>query len=149
MIAVIRGKNVYLDTNILIYLMEGYETHWQNLKTLGESIQTGEAKIVTSEMTLCEILVKPFKDGNLKAVQTYRDFLEDDSFIELKPTSREIYLKASLYRAEFGLKMPDAIHVATAVHTDCEVFITNDHRIRGPRSLAVVNLDGKSLSSPA
>ncbi len=60
--------------------------------------------------------------------------------MRLVPTTREIYIRASLYRAEFNLKTPDAIHIASAVASNAEIFMTNDRKLRAPKGLQVVHL---------
>lgn len=41
---------------------------------------------------------------------------------------RDILITAARLRAEQGLKLPDAIHAATAQLTHCERWLTNDAR---------------------
>jgi predicted nucleic acid-binding protein len=37
--------------------------------------------------------------------------------------------RATAIRAQYGFKTPDAIHLAAAVPSGCDVFLTNDHRL--------------------
>jgi predicted nucleic acid-binding protein len=37
--------------------------------------------------------------------------------------------RATDIRAYYGFKTPDAIHLAAAVVSDCDVFLTNDQRL--------------------
>ena len=48
------------------------------------------------------------------------------------PVTRDILRDAAHVRGELGMKLPDAIHVATARERECKVFITNDKGIRLP-----------------
>jgi predicted nucleic acid-binding protein len=59
-------------------------------------------------------------------------------------TTRDVYLSAAVYRAAHGLSSPDAIHVASAMIGQCDVFLTNDARLRVPRALQLVLLDRTS-----
>lgn len=56
------------------------------------------------------------------------------------PVSREILVEAARIRAGTALKLPDAIHVATARMCGCEVFLTNDTRIKDTWGLEVIQL---------
>ncbi|MBC7648600.1 MAG: type II toxin-antitoxin system VapC family toxin, partial [Vitreoscilla sp.] len=40
-----------------------------------------------------------------------------------------IFLQAAMLRARFGLKTPDALHLACAQHHGCTALWTNDERL--------------------
>lgn len=61
----LQGHQIYLDTNIWIYALEGYPDFIQPLTELFSHIDQGNLKAVTSELTLAEVLVKPLMDQNL------------------------------------------------------------------------------------
>jgi len=75
------GPSVYLDTNIIIYAVEGYETHAAPIKSLLHGLTEGEIIAVTSESTVAEVLVKPKRDGNAKLEEAYPSFLAPDEII--------------------------------------------------------------------
>ena len=136
----IKAKRVYFDTNVFIYLIEGYAVFETSLNEIRDSIFHREAEIFTSELTLCEVLVSPFRSNNSELALLYRQFLEESGAFTLLPTTRETYIRASLYRAQIGLKMADAIHVATAVENGCEVFVSNDAGLKPPKGMELVGL---------
>jgi predicted nucleic acid-binding protein len=136
----IKGKRVYFDTNVFIYLVEGYAAFQTSLNEIRESILHQEAEIFTSELTLCEVLVLPFRSNNTEVVNIYRQLIEESGVFTLLPTKRETYIRASLIRAQMGLKMADAIHMATAVEYGCEVFVSNDTGLKVPKGMALVGL---------
>jgi len=43
------------------------------------------------------------------------------------------------FRAKYGLRTPDAIHIATAVVQDADIFFTADKRIKKVEEIRVVN----------
>jgi predicted nucleic acid-binding protein len=96
---------------------------------------------VTSEFTLAECLVKPFADKDIFAVERYNSFLSEQSGFPVIPVTRQILLSAAQLRAETGLKLPDAIHVATAKWAGCIAFVTGDRRIKHGNSMRVVLWD--------
>jgi len=53
------------------------------------------------------------------------------------PVSREVLIAAAHLRADANLKLPDAIHVATAQLTGCEQFLTNDTHVPTLRGFTV------------
>lgn len=81
-------------------------------------------------------MVMPFKKDTPKLIKFYMHALEDKAFIKLIPTTQRVYLKTAFLRATFPkMKTPDAIHVASAIEGNVDVFITNDAGIKTPNEL--------------
>lgn len=135
------GKQVYLDTNIIIYLLEGFEPHAAILSQLLQMIEEGQITCITSELTVAEVLVRPFKQDATEHIKTYTDALNDPRLVKLKPVTYQTFVDAAFTRAETGMKLPDAIHVAAALQTKCDIFLTNDKKIKTPKSLRLMTLD--------
>lgn len=132
----IRGKRLYLDTNVLIYLFEGFPTFRHVLTEMTECADAGEASLFTGEITIAELMVIPFKKDQPALIKFYMEALEDKRFIKLLPSTQKVYLKTAYLRAtQPKMKTPDAIHVATAVEGAMDVFITNDAGIKTPDGL--------------
>jgi predicted nucleic acid-binding protein len=136
----LKGKRVYFDANVFIYLMEGYPSLEIGLRDIRDSIFHGESNICTSELTLCEVLVPAFRANNTALLALYRQFIEESGAFELIPTTRETYVRASLLRAQLGLKTPDAIHMATAIECGCTAFLTNDKPMKAPKEIAILRM---------
>jgi predicted nucleic acid-binding protein len=134
----LQGKRVYFDANIFIYLMEGYAAFGPALEEIHESLSRRETEVVTSELTLFEVLIAPFRAGDAKLAHAYREFIADSGAFTLVPTTRETYVTASLYRAQIFLPPPDAIHVATAVLSGCELVVSNDRSLKTPKGLELL-----------
>ncbi len=125
----IRGERVYLDTNVFIYAIEGYPEFVDELNEFFDSIDAGNLRAFTSELTLAEVLVRPLMDGNLEIQTAYQQALESSEGLEVVPVSREVLIEAARLRAVANFRLPDAIHGATAILTGCETFLTNDRRL--------------------
>jgi len=134
------GNPVYLDTNIIIYAVEGYETHAAPIKALLKGLTDGEITAVTIELTVAEVLVKPRRDGNVKLEEAYRRFLLPAKSLRNSPVSREILEAAADIRATSSLRLPDAIHWATAMIEQCDSLLTNDPGFKSLTALRVVML---------
>lgn len=134
------GSLVYLDTNIIIYAVEGYETHAARIKVVLQGMTDGEITAVTSDLTLAEVLVKPKRDTNRNLEQAYRQFLLPTESFRNSAVSREILEAAADIRANSDLKLPDAIHFASAINQHCDSFLTNDDRFEGMSGIKVVLL---------
>lgn len=122
----INGKFIYLDTNIWIYAIEAYPDYLELLQQIFEKIDQQKLIAVTSELTIDEVLVKPFQDNNLQAKQAYQNILQSSDSVKVIAINRNILQVAARLRAITKLKLPDAIHVATALDQKINIFITND-----------------------
>ena len=120
------GQRLYIDTNIVIYAIEGLANYAAQVQPLLTAMNAAEVLVVTSELTLAETLVGPIKTNNLLIQQTYRSFLTTTAVLEVVPISRRILEEAAQLRATSKLKLPDAIHLATALQSQCDSFLTND-----------------------
>ena len=124
------GQRVYFDANIIIYLVEGFTPYLDQLRALSVALNTNEITAVTSELTLAEVLVKPIKD-NLPAIQqAYKIFLTPTPVLNVTAIDRGVLEEAANLRATTKLKLPDAIHLATAMQRQSDSFLTNDAMFR-------------------
>ena len=60
----LRGHQVYLDANIFIYALNGFPAYAPTLVELFDAIESGGISAATSELTLAELLIVPFRHGN-------------------------------------------------------------------------------------
>ena len=70
-------------------------------------------------------------------MSAYIDLVQDSERITVAPVDRAILIEAARQRATLGILMPDAIHVATAMASACDVFLTNDRKLKLPPELAL------------
>ena len=132
---------VYLDTNIFIYSMEGYDEYYDLLIDLFNHIETHDLDVITSQLTLAECLVKPEKDKNKAVIEQYKAHINTSHRLTVKAVSRKILIDSARERSELGLKLPDAIHMATALDQGCKTFITNDKKLKSPESIKRMTLE--------
>lgn len=133
------GSKVYVDTSVLIYTLEVNTDYFSLLQPLWIKFQTGEIELVSSELILMEVLVLPLRNNNESLVSDYEQLLLN-SAMQLIAISQDILKQAANLRATTNLKTPDAIHAATAISINCDLFITNDKGFRNLSNLPVVIL---------
>jgi predicted nucleic acid-binding protein len=122
--------NVYLDANGFIYSIERIDPYRSVLDTLWQTISTRQITVVTSELTLLEVLVKPLKVGDATTATLFRTVLQHIPEVRMLPITQPILEEAAKLRATLGLRTPDAIHVATALVHSCALMVTNDRAFR-------------------
>jgi len=131
--------SVYLDSNCFIYSVEKIEPYNTLLKPMWVAAKANQFEIVSSELTLLEILTKPLQDNDTLLENLFRALLNANE-VRLIPTTTAIWEQATRFRAKTGLKTPDAIHAATALVASSTLFITNDVVFRRISSLPVTIL---------
>jgi predicted nucleic acid-binding protein len=88
-------------------------------------VATGRNAAVMSMVTVAEVLVRPFRTGPA-AIATIEGFLRHFADITLVDVTYEVAREAARIRAASGLRMPDALIVATAQSVGADVLVTND-----------------------
>lgn len=124
---------IYLDTCLLIYAFEQHPDHGVRVR---RALATQPAdRFAISPLVQFECLVAPMRDGNLELQQYYEAGLAQ--FVQL-PMSAAVFIHGAQLRARFGLKTPDALHLAAAQQHGCDALWTNDNRMaKAAHGLAV------------
>jgi predicted nucleic acid-binding protein len=136
------GTIIGLDTAPLIYFVEKHPKYLPLVYPFFQAVERGDLQVVTSTLTLTEVLVHPYKRGDMAAVKQYSQMLLNTRNIETLPVSPEIATEAARLRAAFGLKTPDSIQLATAKIGSATSFFSNDNRIAAVPGLELVLLEG-------
>ena len=139
-LAACRGRHVYLDTNIFIYAVEGLAEHAPVLGGLFDLLAAGEVRGTTSELTLAEALAKPLENNRDDVARIYQEMLTSSGWLAVVPIDRLILVEAARLRAKSRLRLPDAIHVATAARAGCSLLLSNDRRLRVPEGMTLLAL---------
>lgn len=103
--------------------------------------------LVTSELALLEVLSHPLERGDEELADAYQLLLTARPTMQIAPIDRQTLLSAARLRVDLNLSLPDAIHVATAVGTACDGFLTEDVRLKVPahlRKLTLLDSTGRS-----
>jgi predicted nucleic acid-binding protein len=121
---------VYIDAQIAIYTVERRSAFWARLEPLWQAVQRRGARVVTSERSVMECLIAPMRSDDRPRQDDYDAFFRSAD-LGLIPVSRPILIAAARLRAKHRhLRMPDAIHFATAAEMGCAMFLTNDAALR-------------------
>jgi len=139
-LSIFSGQKIYLDTNIFIYAIEGSVGFGGTLTEIFSRFDLGEATSFTSELALAEALVRPFEKDDVQIQRIYQERIRSSSTLTVVPITRQILVEAARLRSRVRLKMPDAIHAATAYSVGCGVFVTNDSRFVALEEIRVVLL---------
>jgi predicted nucleic acid-binding protein len=136
------GNRIYLDTNLLVYAVEEITPYAEQVRPLLQAADQGEIGLVTSLLALAETLVVPYRKGDEVLIRTYQELLTSPpAGLVVAPLDAALLERAAQLRASAdGLRLPDAIHLATAETQRCDWFLTNDKHLKGIHALPVVML---------
>ena len=123
------GKKVGLDTAPLIYFIEEHSTFLPQVAPFFEAMEKGDFGVVTSTLTLTEVLVHPLRCKELALAGQYKELLGSAKYLKLIPATTEIAGIAAQLRADHNLQTPDAIQIATALNQKADFFLTNDAKL--------------------
>jgi hypothetical protein len=76
-IDILPGKVVGVDTTLFIYFIERNPTYVEIVRAFFQVVDRGECKAVTWVISLLEVLVVPFRNGDMNLARQYNDILFD------------------------------------------------------------------------
>lgn len=117
---------IYLDTCMVIYLAERHP-QWSG-RVANAIAGTKGARFAISPLVKMECLVGPARRGDPVLQREYAEAFELFAALTMP---EQVFLQAAQLRARFGLKTPDALHLACAQHHRCDALWTNDNRLAG------------------
>lgn len=131
---------VAIDTAIVIYFAERSERYIEAVRPLFEAADRGDVGLVTSGVTLLEVLVVPYRVGDSALARRYEALLTRSRGLTLVDLDRPILRAAAHLRATHGVRTPDALQLAAALSGRCGAFLTNDRRLPSLPNLPVFQL---------
>ncbi|HEX4485197.1 MAG TPA: PIN domain-containing protein [Terriglobales bacterium] len=125
-------SRIFWDTNLFIYLFEDDEENkelTQMVEDLRRKMLKRGDELLTSTMTLGEILVKPMNRGDSAVCRLYEETISANAL--LVPFDQKVARRYAAIRCTTTIKGPDAIQLACASEAKVDLFVTNDNRLYG------------------
>ncbi|MEI7514245.1 MAG: PIN domain-containing protein [Betaproteobacteria bacterium] len=118
-----QGASVLVDTAPWIYVLESHPQFADRFVGLFEAAAKGHVLIALSTITLAEVLTGPFKAGQTALAKRYEKALLQYRVVDV---SAPIAALAAQLRAQYRLKLPDALQLATALDMGATALVTHD-----------------------
>ncbi|MGP8176050.1 MAG: type II toxin-antitoxin system VapC family toxin [Terracidiphilus sp.] len=120
-------SRIFWDTNLFIYLFEDYGELSGRVQALRKRMLERGDQLLTSTLTLGELLVKPMENGASELCQRYERALTASAV--LIPFDAKAAIQYARLRCDRSVRPPDAIQLACASAAQVDLFITNDERL--------------------
>jgi len=125
-----------VDSPPIIYFVEGHERLRPHFKPLFEAQAAGRVRFAVTPITIAEMLTGPLKFGDEALARRYRAVLDSWDIVTL---NADIAESAARLRATLGLKLADALQVASALAINAAAFVTHDRDFSRVRYLRVIS----------
>jgi predicted nucleic acid-binding protein len=122
-------SRIFWDSNLFIYFLEGNDERASATKKLRKDMLDRGDQLLTSTLTLGEILVKPAASGDHARCRLYEDVLGKTAVV--LPFDTRVARRYAHIRSTTSIKGPDAIQLACASEAGVDLFVTNDNHLRG------------------
>ena len=122
-------SRIFWDTNLFIYLWEDYGPLSQAVVDVRTKMLRRGDQLLTSTLTLAEILVKPTDEGNATLCKKYIEAVS--SVALLIPLDIKVAKLYATIRRDRSLRAADVIQLASAASAAADLFVTNDARLQG------------------
>lgn len=124
-------SRIFWDSNLFIYFFEGNDARSAATKKLRKDMLDRGDQLLTSTLTVGEILVKPTTSGDQARCRLYEEVLAKTALI--LPFDRKEARRYALIRSTTSIKGPDAVQLACASEAGVDLFVTNDNHLKGKR----------------
>lgn len=121
---------IFWDTNLFIYLFEMNAEWSPRVAELRRRMLARQDELLTSYLTVGEVLTKPKELGNTMLEKSYLNFFSGDA-VKLVPFDLNAAQRYGDIRSRERIRPADAIQLACAAAAGTDLFVTNDNRLSG------------------
>ncbi len=127
-----------LDTPVFVYWFEDNPDYAGFLEPVFNEMKDGQ--FVFSVVGISEILTGTYKAQEPQLRKKYLTTFKHLPGLKIVDVDVWIADRAAQLRADHNLRTPDAIHIATALACEADVFLTNDNRLKRIPVIEVISL---------
>jgi predicted nucleic acid-binding protein len=121
-------SRIFWDTNLFIYLLEPNEKFSPMTRELRIKMLRRGDVLLTSTISLAEVLVKPTQAGDEQRCRRYERAIA--SAVTLIPFDIRAARHYASIKTSRAVTPPDAVQLSCAATVGVDLFITNDDRLQ-------------------
>jgi predicted nucleic acid-binding protein len=129
------GALVLVDSAPIIYTLEANKKFAARFAPLFERQAHGEIALAVTTVTVAEVLTGPLRAGEEALAKRYRAVLEAWRVVDF---TCDIAESAARLRGKYGMKLPDAIQLASALAINAHALVTHDRDFANVRGMRVL-----------
>lgn len=130
-------NKIAIDTMVLIYLINNQEPY---VETIKERLHSAK-EIILSSVGMGEILAGFEKNNDKKGKLQFLSFLESYKKLSVIGFGKQESLIFGELRGKYPtIKAADAIHLATAISSRVDCFLTNDKKLEIVKDITIMSL---------
>lgn len=119
-------SRIYLDACAIIYLVEGAPPLQQAVQA--KLVQYQATQLITARLSRLECRVLPLRTKNTGLLSIYDTFFSA-ARMTIGELTTDVVERATLLRADYNFKTPDALHLASGIEENADVFVTGDGQL--------------------
>ena len=135
-----RATLVHVDARVLARHLTSTGSATQT-DTVLAGIRDGHINAQTSSLSLYQILVEAYRQGEADLAQDTARSLRLHARLELVPAGPEIAVQAAEVRARLGGRPERALQIATALVSGAEIYLTSESGLRRVAGMQVLNVE--------
>lgn len=137
-------KKVFVDTAPFIYFIEkdsNNSQYYEKVKAFFKYGYDSDKRFVSSVITMEEYFVFPYRNKAYSLIDMFNRLVATTD-MEIVEINQEIAKKAAQIRAEYkGFKAMDALQLATACLSGCDLFLTNDKQLKQFKEIKCITVE--------
>jgi predicted nucleic acid-binding protein len=128
----IKGKNILVDTNIIIYLTDNISPYASLSRVLFEMVESGSVFAYFSMVSIAEVLQGPLRKGMKQMALDVRDYLMNFPNSDCQEINRGVidHIGHDKQIDWSKLRTLDSLIIASGLVNHVDVFVSNDEHFR-------------------
>ena len=129
---------ICLDANCVIYLVEKNPIWEPKLLTRLAAATVAGDTLAATDLARSECLIGPLRKRDVALLADYQRFFLSAT-VQMLPLTAAVCERAAEVRitSRMKFKLPDALHLATAIEHGCGLFLTNDAQLARCKEIQV------------
>lgn len=133
-------RRVGIDSSVFIYTFEQHPRFEPLCALVFQFLSDNRIHVVTSAITVSEVLIKPILDKDSEIVAQYEQAFATLPNFTLVALDYGLARTAAHLRARYNIRLPDAFQIAAALHERADIFITNDRALKKIKEVKIITL---------